>query len=294
MKALKLFIAATFTFFATGVDAQRHEVGVQAGMANLVGDIGRTNFILQKPFGNVSKFGLPVYLGILYKMNFNPYQGLRFNAGYSNIQFRDLNAKELYRRNRGREGTNSVYNVDAQFEYNFFPVNEEQKEMWSPYIFGGIGAIVHSTKRATLDFTGRLYENENGDLEVPVYPVQYPAPITVLGNAISLSVPFGAGLKYKFNYNWALFGEFKFRYTFTDAIDYSRIDDRNVKIIGKVANLTDYSERRLKGSEQESLRKPFIAASQVGNGNSNDWVNSVTVGVSYSFGRPPCYCENRR
>lgn len=294
MKALKLFIAATFTFITTGMDAQRHEVGVQAGMANLVGDIGRTNYVFQKPFGNISKYGLPIYLGIMYKMNFNPYQGLRFNAGYANIQFRDQSAKELYRKNRGLEGLNSVYNVDAQYEYNFFPINEEQKGMWSPYIFGGLGAIVHSTKRATLDFSGRLYENEAGDLDVPEYPYEYPSAVTERGNTISLSIPFGAGLKYKFNYNWALFGEFKFRYTFTDAIDYSRIDDRNVRIIGKVENLTEQSNRRLRGSEQESLLKPYIAASQIGNGNSNDWVNSVTLGVSYSFGRPPCYCENRR
>jgi hypothetical protein len=29
------------------------------GMSNLVGDIGRTNYILQKPIGNVSDYGLP-------------------------------------------------------------------------------------------------------------------------------------------------------------------------------------------------------------------------------------------
>ena len=26
-------------------------------------------------------------------------------------------------------------------------------------------------------------------------------------------------------------------------------------------------------------------------GNSTDWLNSLVIGVSYSFGRPPCYCK---
>ena len=30
---------------------------------------------------------------------------------------------------------------------------------------------------------------------------------------------------------------------------------------------------------------------QIGNINSKDWVNSVSIGLSYSFGRPPCYCD---
>jgi hypothetical protein len=45
----------------------------------------------------------------------------------------------------------------------------------------------------------------------------------------SLAIPFGVGLKYKFNYNWAIFGELMFRPTFTDAIDYSKMDNSDVK-----------------------------------------------------------------
>ncbi|MGZ5211062.1 MAG: DUF6089 family protein [Kaistella sp.] len=24
--------------------------------------------------------------------------------------------------------------------------------------------------------------------------------------------------------------------------------------------------------------------------NSKDWVNTISLGLTYSFGRPPCYC----
>jgi hypothetical protein len=32
-----------------GFKAQRHEIGLRAGMSNLVGDIGQTSFLLQEP-----------------------------------------------------------------------------------------------------------------------------------------------------------------------------------------------------------------------------------------------------
>lgn len=119
---------------------QRHEIGVQLGMSNLVGDIGKTNYILQKPvLSNIADYGIPFYGGILYRMNFNPYQTVRLNIGYSHIQFIDAVAKEQYRRNRNLWGTNSIMEADLIFEYNFFPVNDEQKSLASPYIFGGIG-----------------------------------------------------------------------------------------------------------------------------------------------------------
>ncbi len=281
------FFALAFLY----AGAQRHEIGVQAGMANLVGDIGRTNFILQKPFREVSTFGLPFYGGVMYKMNFNPYQGVRLNAGYSNIQFSDLRAPEEYRYNRGREGTNSVYNLDAQFEYNFLPINDEQKRgMISPYIFGGVGAIMYAARQVTLDFTGQLFDPGIG-LIFPDYPQDYNGiASSKLAHVFTLSVPFGAGLKYKFNYRWAVFGELKFRYTLTDGIDYSKLDDRNLKVVGKVMQI-DGTERRLTRDELNKIRDPYLAGQQIGNPNSNDWTNAVTLGVSYSFGRPPCYCD---
>lgn len=268
--------------------SQRHEVGVQLGMNNLVGDIGRTGYILQKPFGDISGFGLPIYAGLIYRMNFNPYQTLRFNLGYSNVQFNDVYAKETYRRQRNLSGTNSVTNLDVQFEYNFLPVNNEQQAMLSPYIFGGLGGIIYSTRQITLDFSKKISDaNGDGNIDaLPQFPGDYKATSTWAKKA-TMSIPFGAGLKYKFNYNWAVFGEFKFRYTFTDNIDYSKLSAEDVKVVYD-KNLLD---RKLKASEINDIVKPYLESQQIGNPNSNDWVNYITIGLSYSFGRPPCYCD---
>ena len=215
---IAIFLGSLFAF------AQRHEIGIQLGTSNLVGDIGKTNYINPKPnhLSNLANEGIPFYGAIMYRMNFNPYQSVRFRLAYNRISFDDRYAQELYRASRGLYGTNSVYEASAIFDYNFLPVNEEQKSMLSPYIFGGISGLMFNT--------------------------------TLEGNKFGFAIPFGAGLKYKFNYNWALFGEFMFRATNSDTLDYS--DEYNL-----------------------------------GNLNSKDWMNSMSLGLSYSFGRPPCYCQ---
>ena len=223
MKRKTLVIIALF-FINLFAHAQRHEIGIQLGTSNLTGDIGKTKYINPFPnsINNLANEGIPFYGAIMYRMNFNPYQSVRFRLAYNHIQFNDKYAQELYRASRGLYGTNSVYEASAIFDYNFLPVNEEQKSMLSPYIFGGISGLMFNT--------------------------------TLEGNKFGFAIPFGAGLKYKFNYNWALFGEFMFRATNSDTLDYS--DENNL-----------------------------------GNLNSKDWMNSMSLGLSYSFGRPPCYCQ---
>lgn len=223
MKRKTLVIIALF-FINLFAHAQRHEIGIQLGTSNLTGDIGKTKYINPFPnnINNLANEGIPFYGAIMYRMNFNPYQSVRFRLAYNHLQFNDKYAQELYRASRGLYGTNSVYEASAIFDYNFLPVNEEQKSMLSPYIFGGISGLMFNT--------------------------------TLEGNKFGFAIPFGAGLKYKFNYNWALFGEFMFRATNSDTLDYS--DEYNL-----------------------------------GNLNSKDWMNSMSLGLSYSFGRPPCYCQ---
>ena len=292
-----IFTFIALLFISVSYKGQRHEIGVQLGMSNLVGDIGKTNYILQKPvLSDIRNYGIPFYGGILYRMNFNPYQTVRLNLGYSHVQFIDQVAKEQYRRDRKLWGTNSIVEADLIFEYNFFPVNDEQKSLLSPYVFGGVGALLASTPKLVVE--SDFNRDAGGDAIRPTSPDDFVTNATYTsGKKLSMAIPFGVGLKYKFNYNWALFGEFMFRPTFSDSIDYSVIDDSSVKITYNKDILADGSKS--KSLLQESPYKEIAEAKaaelvknrQVGNINSKDWVNSVSIGLSYSFGRPPCYCE---
>ncbi|WP_317207201.1 MULTISPECIES: type IX secretion system protein PorG [Chryseobacterium] len=290
---LFLFIALISSFSVKG---QRHEIGVQLGISNLVGDIGRTNYILQQPIlSNISDYGIPFYASVMYRMNFNPYQTVRINFGYSNVQFVDAYAKEPYRRNRQLWGTNSILELDAIFEYNFFPVNDEQKDLISPYVFGGFGGIMANAPQ--LAIVNDFNRDADGNALVPTSPTDFQTKgVYTSVKKITMAIPFGIGLKYKFNYNWAIFGEFMFRPTFSDTIDYSVVDNEDVKITFNKDHLAPDGKNSLL---QTGPYAPIAAQRageiikdrQIGNTNSKDWVNTFSVGLSYSFGRPPCYCS---
>lgn len=294
-KLIFSFIAVIM--MSTYAKAQRHELGIQLGISNLVGDIGKTNYVFQPVItGNFSQFGLPFYGGILYRMNFNPYQSLRFNLGYNHIQFSDNVAKEYYRKNRGLFGTNSIYEADVLFEYNLFPVNDEQKSLLSPYIFAGLGALIAETPQLVIE--NDFYRNAADEALNPTTNTDFVTTSTYdTARKMTLAIPFGVGLKYKFNYNWALFGEFMFRPTFSDSIDYSVIDEKNVKvtynkdILDPNANNKSILQSDPYKSVADSRAQQIIENRKVGNVNSKDWVNTVSLGLTYSFGRPPCYCD---
>jgi hypothetical protein len=284
-------------FISVSYKGQRHEIGMQLGMSNLVGDIGRTNYILQKPaFNNISDYGIPFYGGILYRMNFNPYQTVRLNIAYNHIQFVDALAKEKYRSDRKLWGTNSILEADILFEYNFFPVNDEQKSLLSPYVFGGIGAIYASTPQVGVEADFR--RDPGGNAIKPIAANDFVTKATyTTGNKLTMAIPFGIGLKYKFNYNWALFTELMFRATFSDSLDYSVIDDSDLKltynkdILAPGSTTKSFLQESPYKDIAEAKAAELLKSRQIGDINSKDWVNSVSIGLSYSFGRPPCYCD---
>lgn len=269
---------------------QRHEIGIQAGATSLVGDIGRVDYITNyKSLGGI--YGPPIYIGGVYKLNFNPYQGIKVNFAYAESKFLDYMSDEYYRKRRNNLGSNSSLFLEAAFEYNFLPINNEQKEpMLSPYIFAGLGGMFYSSLRYSLDYENISMVDAVGNF---VLPTTEPKVSRKMENNLTLSVPFGIGLKYKFNYNWSLFGELVFRPSFTDNLDYSHTKEDQVRVVYDKAAVAAIrgDKKYLTKEELRQIIKPYVEGLQVGNLQSKDWVNSVSLGVSYSFGRPPCYCD---
>ncbi len=279
------------------VKAQRHEVGVRLGMSNLVGDVGNTNYILQKPLSTsrMSEWGFPFYGGLLYRFNFNPHQTIRLDLGYNQVQFSDKAAKEEYRRNRNAYGKNDIYEASLVFEYNFFPINNEQMSMLSPYIFGGIGGLMYDAPKATLKHDFK--RDANGVALAPIDENDFVTTAQYsMGKKTTLQIPFGVGLKYKFNHNWSLFAEATFRLAFTDQLDYSKILEKDV--------VSNYNPDILSPATGGSLLQTgsylavakereanFIEKRKLGDSETKDWLNTFSVGLTYSFGRPPCYCD---
>lgn len=267
-------------------------------MANMIGDVGKTNYFLHSPLSakKVGGLGFPVSFGVNYRMNLNPQHTIRFEAGYDHIQFSDGVAQEEYRRNRGLKGSNNLYQASAMFEYNFFGINEEQRSgMLSPYVFVGFGAMVHDVSRA------RLYHDFKRDADgVALSPTNEDDFVTTVSfrksQKITPYIPFGVGIKYKFNYRWTVSLEAMVRPVFTDQLDYNVLYPDDIRSEYNADILTPSSNASLLQAPQYynvSLQreKDFLQVRQAGDLKGKDWVNSVTLGVSYSFGRPPCYCD---
>lgn len=290
-----IFFFAAFLFFAT-LQAQKHEIGIQAGGSNLSADIGMAEYINPVPQHRrtLATDNIPLYVALSYKYSFNPFQGIKFRAGYNYVAFNDRFSDENFRNKRGDSGENEAYELSAVFEYNFYPINEEQPElMWSPYIFGGIGGLLHSSKRISIatDFN----RDTDGLALAPTSPTDFQTEITygMAHDKLTVAIPFGLGLKAKFNYRWSVFAEAQFRPTFSDQLDYSTITEEDVKITyNKDLKSEENSKSLLQTDPYQSeiykIRDAEIAENQFGNTNSKDWLNSFSIGVSYAFGRCPC------
>lgn len=282
-------------FAITSFKAQKHEIGIRLGTSNLVGDIGKTGYILHTPADNISQFGLPTYSGLMYKLNFNPYQSIRFDVGYSHVQFNDLEAKEQYRVRRGMWGTNNVVDADIIFEYNLFPTNEEQKSMVSPYVFGGVGAMMFDANQVSVHHDFK--RDQDGVALAPESELDFESKVTYEHrNKFTFSVPFGVGLKYKFNYNWTIFGEAMFRPTFSDQLDYSTLKSDDLKASYNTDILDPATGNSLLQNDiyytvSKEREAQLINDRTVGNTNSKDWMNTFSIGITYSFGKEPCFCN---
>lgn len=257
------------------VHGQRHEIGFKVGSSNLVGDIGNRNFI-QFPTGDIAKN--PFHIGISYKRNINPYQGIKFSLGYNSVYFNDKDAKEIYRQNRNISNSNDSFESSLVFEYNFFPINNSTRSsMMSPYIFGGATALLHETEATEITVSPKA----------PSLGAGYAITHKEVGNGkkkFAGGLVFGLGLKYKFNHSWAISGEVAFRPTFTDGLDYNNMEEHTITTIYK--NIRAEELALVNGAVND-----YIKNNSVGNLNSKDWLNSITIGISYAFGRPPCYCD---
>lgn len=261
--------------------AQRHEIGIFGGGANVIGDIGRSNYINPMPVSyNSDKITdkLPIALGLVYRFNFNPHMGLRFNAIYGKVIGNDDVAPERYKKERGYAYKNNILEGSILFEYNFFDINNENAAKHSPFIFAGIGAFMYDSNKYTV--TNSFARDANG---VIIQPETVDSRISTKSEKKSnFTFPIGAGYKVKYKHNWVIAAEVGFRYTQTDNLDHSFASE---------SDFTFINEPGLDPAEVDWRNASAIQSRQVGNTSNFDWYVFTGLTLTYTFGRPPCYCD---
>ena len=181
------------------------EVGLFLGGSYYIGDLNPTRHFSQstKPAG-----------GALIRYNVSHRLSLRGSAFYGNIAAYDGFSSSAYQQQRNLNFRSSLVEASAQFEFNF--LNYEignDKERFSPYIFGGLGVFRFDPEG---EYNGewirlRPLSTEGQGLAGSAVKKTY--------SKFQISLPFGVGVKVNLAKNLALSLEWGMRKTFTDYLD---------------------------------------------------------------------------
>lgn len=177
---------------ATLVQAQIHEIGINVGGSNYIGDVGRESYFYPNS----------IAAGVLYKYNSNPRIAWRAAFTYTRITADDADAKNRVRKNRGISFTNTLKELSLGLDFNFWEYDLSTIDKTAtPYII--FEAAVFSTLAPQKEISPGNYTYKN----------QY-----------SFAIPFGIGYKTKLVKDFSVALELKARYTFINNIDYNHKD----------------------------------------------------------------------
>lgn len=184
----RIFFVVTAMIISVAASAQINEVGVFAGGANYIGDVGPTTYIAPKD----------IALGLLYRWNRSPRHSYRASFTYGKISSEDADSDASGRQQRGYKFENSIKELSLGLEFSFFDFNLHESDLKvTPYVYSGISYFWYD----------ELYV-QNG--------VTYTED-----SKGALAIPMTVGIKTNVIPGFVLGFEAGARYTFTDNIDGS-------------------------------------------------------------------------
>jgi hypothetical protein len=202
---MKKNLIIIFLLLVTITRAQIHEIGVFAGGANFIGDIGKTTYVDPEGFS----------FGILYKWNKSPRHAYRFSYTQGNVYGNDLASDVPSRVRRGYRFKNTIKEISIGLEFNFFDFNlHEMEQKITPYAYSGIAYTIYDG----LFFVGNT----------PKSDASHGTP----------SLPMVVGVKSNITPHLIIGAEIGVRYTLADDIDGSFPTNENLQnlVFGNTAS----------------------------------------------------------
>ena len=186
---MRYIVLVLLIFSFSGLKAQTYEVGIFAGGANTISDVGRTNYILPSDLA----------FGGLFKWNISKRYAWRGSLMYGQFTADDSKSSSTARQQRGYVVDNSVLEGSVGLEFNFLDYNlHKLGPAFTPYLYTGVTYFRYNYEY----FNGGVLQ-ETGQKDG------------------SFAIPMTAGFKYRIN-QFLIFGaEIGARYTFTDNLDAS-------------------------------------------------------------------------
>ncbi len=198
---VKRFLLFIVFFTGLSVNAQLYELGILGGGSNYLGDVGRELYIYPSNY----------YIGGVFKHNVNERFGLRLAYTYTTLRAKDAEAFNEVRRNRDNEFENTIHELSAGIEFNYWKFNiDDHRYTHTPYLLFEGAIFWHNTVvNEEVDASGKITH--------------------LYKNKIGYTIPFGVGYKFRLFRDIVMGFEVRGRYTFTDALDYNNKDFEDLK-----------------------------------------------------------------
>ncbi len=201
MRYLTSFIIVLF--FVQSVAAQTYEVGLIAGGANYIGDVGSTYYIAPNDFA----------VGAIGKWNRSKRHAFRASFLYAEINGDDSKGDDR-RKERGLSFNNSVKEISVGMEYNFLEwYLYDSQPQFTPYLYTGI---------TTFNYGAQAIDANN---DIEAYADKW-----------SFAIPMVFGIKKTLGRDFVIGAEIGARYTFTDNLDGSDPESRFGEGFGNLNN----------------------------------------------------------
>ena len=205
LNILLLALLFSFGLSAQSIDFLRNsEVVLGGGVMNYIGDLNNQSVL--SPLHGAGSVGLRTRLDSRW--------AVRVEVAYGSIS-----CEKDYIVRRNLSFRSDIFELAALAEFNFRPFGPGATESaWTPYIFGGIGVFHYNPMAQYTDNEGNAQWVELQPLNTEgqgtsLYPERRPYAL------VQLCMPFGVGVKVRFNKTFSMTAEYGFRMTWSDYLD---------------------------------------------------------------------------
>jgi len=199
---------------------QNIDLGLTGGFSYYIGEINPSAQVINK---------LKPSLGVFYRKNLNKRYALRGGFNYAKLTATDKFRSTEISQFRHLSFLSDLWEAYGVLEFNFIPyqINNRATSRFSPFVFIGLAAFWVSP-----EVRGRGFDVVESDM-------------------ISVSVPFGVGVKFNFVGNLGFGIEWGMRKTYSDEVD--------------------------------GLPETYANGYQLSNSQNNDWYSIVGITLNYKI-----------
>lgn len=185
---LKSIVFLSFSVLSFSVVSQNVDLGITGGGSYYIGEINPSIQIMNRPKPT---------LGLFYRKNLNKRYALRYGLNYAKLTASDKVRSTDLSKYRHLSFSSDLWEAYGVIEFNFIPyqINNRATSRFSPFVFIGLAAF-----KVGPEVRGRELDVTESDM-------------------ISVSIPFGVGIKFNLSGNWGMGVEWGMRKTFSDKVD---------------------------------------------------------------------------